>query len=116
MKALQRRMLPSRVRLASLRHRIWYLEPRRDLTISLIAGGIGGLMVIGILAATGPNFNPISPLGEAFTVEVSDSGVPYVAIDPDAVGENGSEPTQANGDGQGGRGRSLPILLFPLDG
>ena len=90
------------------------LKQGREVTVGLIGGCIGALMVIGFLAATDANYSPVSPLGQAFTVQVSDSGVPYVAIDPDAVGQSGSEPTQANGGPQGrGGGGPLPILAVP---
>ena len=111
------RMLTIRVRFPRLRHWTWDLKQGRKVTVGLIGGCIGALVVIGFLAATDANYSPVSPLGQAFTVQVSDSGVPYVAIDPDAVGQSGSEPTQANGSPPGrGRGGPSPILLFPLGG
>ena len=110
-------MLAIGVRFPRLRHWTWDLKQGREVTVGLIGGCIGALVVIGFLAATDANYSPVSPLGQAFTVRVSDSGVPYVAIDPDAVGQSGSEPTQANGGPQGrGSGGPSPILLFPLGG
>ena len=115
MRAVQQRMLA--IRFPRLRPWIWDLKQRREVTVGLIGGCIGALMVIGFLGATDANYSPVSPLGQAFTVQVSDSGVPYVVIDPDAVGQSGSQPTQANGGPQGrGGGGPLLILLFPRGG
>jgi hypothetical protein len=99
------------------RTRAW--EQARHPTMSLVLTLIvclGGVMsVIGLLQVLDAS-SPPSLLGRAFTVAVSDAGVPYIAIDPNALGgaEGGGEPTQADGGGPDGKGESTPILLFPI--
>src|SRR4029453_13900126 len=83
---LRFRILQVRLRI----RRAWTLGPRirqrglhftRDQGVGLVGGSVGAIPVIGLLSATDVQYRATSVLGGAFTAEVSDSGVPYIAID-----------------------------------
>ena len=65
--------------------------------MTLIVAAIGGLLVVGFLEATDGDLSPASALGGAFTVEMGDNGMPYIAIDPEGLGQNEAEPITASG-------------------
>jgi hypothetical protein len=90
-------------------------ERTRQVWLGLITGVLGALIVIGFLEATDAS-RPLQRVGGAFSVEVGDDGVPYIAIDPAALDQNEKEPTTASRDGGGSKSGSSPILLFPLVG
>jgi len=78
---LRRRMLDVRIRVPQVRpllRSMWEraLDPKRDQVFSLITAGIGGLIVIGFLAATDVEFRPPSVLAGAFTAEVGETVFP----------------------------------------
>ena len=52
-------------------------------SVSLFTFGLCGLLVVGFLEATDGDLSPASALGGAFTVEMGDDGMPYIAIDPE---------------------------------
>lgn len=96
---LRRRMLDVRIRVPQVRpllRSMWEraLHPKRDQVFSLITAGIGGLIVIGFLAATDVEFRPPSVLAGAFTAEVGDNGLPYIAIDPGRPGTGRDRPSE----------------------
>ena len=80
--------------------------------LPLIAAAIGGLLVVGFLEATDVEISPAPTLGGAFTVEIGDDGMPYIAIDPQGLGQNEAEPMTASGNGRGGKSGSSSALLF----
>ncbi len=122
MRYLRHRVLDTRMWIRDVRAGaplLWRraLHPTRE-TFGRTVGGIAGLVfivgsvavLVGLLTTTGGSRIP-SLLGGSFTVEVSESGVPYVAIDTDASGGEGNEPTLASGRDKDG---SSLILLFPV--
>ena len=88
----------------------------RELVLTLITAAIGGLLVAGFLEATDEDISPVSALGGAFTVDIGDNGMPYIAIDPEGLGQNEAEPMTASGDGKGGESGSSLALLLPISG
>jgi hypothetical protein len=92
------------------------LHSFRELLPALITAAIGVLLVVGFVEATDGDISPASTLGGAFTVEVGDNGIPYIAIDPEALGQNEAEPLTGSGGDEGGTSGSSPAALFPSDG
>jgi hypothetical protein len=89
----------------------------KDLILVCIVGSIVSLIMIGYLEATDVDFRPYSFLRGALTAEIGDNGLPYIAIDLEALGQNENEPTTASGHGEvskDGKSGSSPILLFPV--
>jgi hypothetical protein len=95
------------------RTQVWQQARHPTLSQVLIIGGVVVLSLIGVRMAMDAPSAP-SVLGAAFTVHVSDAGVPYIAIDSDALGGGEGGPTQTDGGGPDGNGDSTPILLFPI--
>lgn len=97
---------------------VWVLE--RELypsgqTLAVSAAVIAGLIFLtGLLAVRGETSTP-ALLGGAFTVAESEGGVPYIAIDQHPLGQGDDASTTAAAS-EGGKGRSGPILLFPISG
>jgi hypothetical protein len=92
------------------------LHSFRELLPALITAAIGVLLVVGFVEATDGDISPASTLVGAFTVEVGDNGIPYIAIDPEALGQNEAEPLTGSGGDEGGTSGSSPAALFPSDG
>ena len=98
--------------------RIVWLYPSGQ-TLAVSAAVIAGLVFLtGLLAVRGETSTP-ALLGGVFTVAESEGGVPYIAIDPHALGQDDDASTTAaaSEDGKGGgKGSSRSILLFPTSG
>ena len=98
--------------------RIVWLYPSGQ-TLAVSAAVIAGLVFLtGLLAVRGETSTP-ALLGGVFTVAESEGGVPYIAIDPHALGQgdDASTTAAASEDGKGGgKGSSRSILLFPTSG
>jgi hypothetical protein len=63
----------------------------------------GALMFLGLLVVSIPDESGgLSVLGHAFKVEVSDTGVPYIAIDPNGLGAGPDHECKRESEGRSG--------------
>ncbi len=74
---------------------------------SVILGSVALVALLAMARGSAPRL-----LGEAFTIEVTDEGVPYVALKPEALGQAQGGAAKNRASGESG---SSAVALFPVD-
>jgi hypothetical protein len=87
---------------------LWFFRSTLVFWAVVILWSIG----LVVLLVIGPGSAPRS-LGGAFTIEVTDEGVPYVALDPQGLEQAQGGAIKA--DGASGGSSSSAVALFPVD-
>ena len=89
------------------------LHPTRMQMLTAATAMVAVVFAIRLFLATDETRTP-SYLGGAFSAQESEAGATYISLDPDALGQNGSDRTTAAG-GRDGSGPS-PIFGISEDG
>jgi hypothetical protein len=92
------------------RFRSWLTYGRASTLVFAAAVILGSIGLVGLLTM-GRGSAP-RQLVEAFTIGVTDEGVPYIALDPEGLGQAQGGATK---DGASGGSGTSAVALFPVD-